>query len=261
MNQDKHLTLIFAGEEQRAPNSFYGPIVRHEYIMHYIMRGEGYVEIGNKTVKVCEGQTFILFPDELAKYYADANNPWHYIWANFNGEIADKLISQTGFTPNNRVSPPQPLYEMYPLYRDTVNAYYGRSEPLKSARLHLLLAYYTELFPNATNKQQPGFADKVIEFMQNHFTNPHTNVEWIAQRLNVSRSQLFRVCKEKTQQSPIQYLTGLRIEQAKYWLITTDHTITDIANSTGFEDAMYFSRLFTEKTGMTPTLYRKTNKT
>jgi len=258
MENNDPLKLIFAGEEQRAPNSFYGPIVRHEYIMHYIMRGEGYIEIGGKTLKACEGQTFILFPDELARYYADQKKPWHYIWVNFNGSLADTLIAQTGFTPKTRVSPPRHLFEVYPLYNDVVQSYYGQSEPLKSALLHLLLARYTEFFPSATNKPEMDLADKMIELIQNRYTSTQLNVESIARMLNISRSQLFRICKQKTAMSPIQYLTQLRIEQAKYWLVTTNHTITDIANSTGFGDAMYFSRMFTEKTGMNPTAYRNT---
>ncbi len=257
MAKNNHLAFIFAGEEQRAPGSFYGPIMRNEYVLHYILRGEGFVKCGGKTIKVSEGQSFILFPNELAKYYADIVNPWHYTWVNFAGDEADSIIAQTAFSPTNRVAPARPLYEVYPLYEDAVSAYYMPSEPMKNAKLHLLLAHYTQFFPADKQEVEKSTADAVIEFMQNNYMFENMNVETIASRLNISRSQLFRICKNSRGCSPIQYLTDLRIKQAMMWLETTDHPVSSIAGSVGISDAMYFSRLFTEKTGLSPTEYRK----
>ncbi len=257
MRENKHLAFIFAGEEQRAPGSFYGPIMRNEYVLHYILRGEGYVKCGNKIDKVSEGQSFIMFPNELVKYYADIVNPWHYIWVNFSGDEANNLIAQTAFTPTNRVSPARPLYEIYPLYEDAVSAYYMPSEPMKNAKLYLLLAHYTKIFPNDKQEIEKNTADAVIDFIQNNYMYADINVETLASRLNISRSQLFRICKSSQGCSPIQYLTDLRIKQAMTWLETTDHPIGSIASSVGIPDAMYFSRLFAEKVGITPTEYRK----
>ena len=55
----------------------------------------------------------------------------------------------------------------------------------------------------------------------------------------------------------MQYVSWLRIERAKVLLLTTDMSITDIANEVGFGSIHYFSRFFKEKENITPNEFRK----
>ncbi|MBE6886287.1 MAG: helix-turn-helix transcriptional regulator, partial [Ruminococcaceae bacterium] len=53
----------------------------------------------------------------------------------------------------------------------------------------------------------------------------------------------------------------LRIAAAKGYLENSDKNINEISNIVGYENALYFSRLFKKYTGMTPSEYKKKNKT
>ena len=55
----------------------------------------------------------------------------------------------------------------------------------------------------------------------------------------------------------MQYIISLRIAMAKGYLENSTKNITEISNEVGYENALYFSRLFRKYTGMTPTEYRK----
>ncbi len=57
--------------------------------------------------------------------------------------------------------------------------------------------------------------------------------------------------------SPYQYLTAVRMERAKSLLIHTDHTIDHIAQSCGYSNGFYFSRIFTKHVKMNPSEYRR----
>ena len=57
-----------------------------------------------------------------------------------------------------------------------------------------------------------------------------------------------------------QYLLQYRLEIAKKILLNTDCTISDIALKCGFKNVYYFSNTFKEKTGITPSLFRKTKR-
>ena len=57
--------------------------------------------------------------------------------------------------------------------------------------------------------------------------------------------------------SPMQYIISLRIAMAKGYLENSAKNISEISNEVGYENALYFSRLFRKYTGMTPTEYRK----
>ena len=58
-------------------------------------------------------------------------------------------------------------------------------------------------------------------------------------------------------ESPLRYILLLRIRNAQVLLETTDGTISEIARIVGYENPMYFSRLFRKEKGMSPLKYRK----
>ncbi|MCU6339387.1 helix-turn-helix transcriptional regulator, partial [Enterobacter quasiroggenkampii] len=67
-------------------------------------------------------------------------------------------------------------------------------------------------------------------------------------------SQLF---KRKMKKSPTEYLTDLRINQAKHQLLQPSGKIRDIARDVGYKDEFYFSRRFKACSGIAPTAYMK----
>ena len=60
--------------------------------------------------------------------------------------------------------------------------------------------------------------------------------------------------------SPMQYIISLRIAMAKGYLENSSKNIAEISSEIGYENALYFSRLFRKYVGMTPTQYRKKNR-
>lgn len=73
---------------------------------------------------------------------------------------------------------------------------------------------------------------------------------------HMSRSNLMRVFRKATGQSPIEYLVRLRIQRAMELLRNTDLSITEIAMEVGFNDSNYFSRQFHRILGESPRSFR-----
>lgn len=70
-------------------------------------------------------------------------------------------------------------------------------------------------------------------------------------------SYLSMIFREAEGKSPTEYLTDLRIENAKkLFLQSTDMAINEIAERVGFSDPLYFSKVFKKVTGITPSQYR-----
>ena len=57
--------------------------------------------------------------------------------------------------------------------------------------------------------------------------------------------------------TPMQYIISVRIENAQRLLGTLDYNVTEVASIVGYDNPLYFSRLFKKQTGMAPTDYRK----
>jgi AraC-like DNA-binding protein/mannose-6-phosphate isomerase-like protein (cupin superfamily) len=73
---------------------------------------------------------------------------------------------------------------------------------------------------------------------------------------HMSRSNLMRVFRKATGQTPIDYLIRLRIQRAMEMLRQSDSSVTEIAFEVGFKDSNYFSRQFRRIEGCSPSEYR-----
>jgi YesN/AraC family two-component response regulator len=97
---------------------------------------------------------------------------------------------------------------------------------------------------------------KVAEYIQSDFRNEQISLEYVADRFEVDPIFLSKEFKRAKQVNFIDYLTNVRIVEAKRQLLETDHQINEIAESLGYNPS-YFNRLFKKCTGMTPGQYRK----
>jgi len=82
------------------------------------------------------------------------------------------------------------------------------------------------------------------------------DMEKLAKELGVSYAWFRKAFKAYTGIAPNQYLIQLKIEKAKMLLSSHSKSIKEIAFSLNFKSAFYFSKLFKEKVGMPPVLYR-----
>lgn len=106
------------------------------------------------------------------------------------------------------------------------------------------------------NKKKAGYVDEALKYIESAYCDPIT-VQDIADRLNINRSYLSRLFRTITGISIQDYLLDYWIRQACILLKNSDLSIRTIAHSVSYMDALYFSRLFHRKKGMTPSEYRK----
>lgn len=79
----------------------------------------------------------------------------------------------------------------------------------------------------------------------------------VARHFYISTSHLSHSFKEETGLSPIRYVHMCRIEKAKALLRDTELTVGEVAETVGFNDRTFFSRLFKRMTGLSPYQYRE----
>ena len=70
-------------------------------------------------------------------------------------------------------------------------------------------------------------------------------------------SWFIRNFKQYTKTTPMQYLVERRITNAQVLLETTSYSIAEIGSIVGYENSMYFSRIFKKQKGVSPSEYRK----
>jgi transcriptional regulator GlxA family with amidase domain len=85
------------------------------------------------------------------------------------------------------------------------------------------------------------------------------SVDQLAREAGLSAGHFRRVFNRLAAQSPVQYILNCRIERACYFLSETRLSIQEIASVTGYADVYFFSRQFKERTGLSPSAYRRKN--
>lgn len=97
---------------------------------------------------------------------------------------------------------------------------------------------------------------KAIEYITDNYQN-RLSLSEISKATHYSSYHLLRLFKRHTGTTPFEYLLNLKIEKAKDLLKKTDCTMQQICNLCAFGSLSYFSRVFREKTGVSPTEYKK----
>ena len=95
-----------------------------------------------------------------------------------------------------------------------------------------------------------------LQYVEAHYPEEIT-LEQLAQSAHVSKSECLRCFRVSLQTTPYQYLMEHRLSCAARLLKETDRSIGDIAEQVGFHQVSHFGKCFKEKTGCTPSEYRK----
>lgn len=242
------------GFATRLSETYWGPTRRNRYLIHYVFSGRGYF---NGT-PVERGQGFLITPGLFEHYFADKEDPWHYLWAIFDDPSVEPYYALHNADPDTGVFS----------YRN-VNIVEDVAQRMRSApdRSFFSSTQLTELFlrifnrcvcpaPNQNKTNERFYMDYCTNFIQTSLHLPIT-VNTLCQKLGISQSYLCRIFQKNLHCSPKQYLSQCRLLQAQKLLQETDLAISDVAAAVGYSDVLSFSRFFSGKQNMSPTEYRK----
>ena len=98
----------------------------------------------------------------------------------------------------------------------------------------------------------------IMDYIANNYSENITS-SFAAQEFNVSKSYFCRIFKQNFGQCFQNYVNMYRVEKAKVMLKTTNLPVSEIAMQVGFNSFSFFSKIFKEYMGTTPSLYRKTD--
>ena len=101
----------------------------------------------------------------------------------------------------------------------------------------------------------PLHVTRAIEHIARHYPDPLTRRN-IAAAAGITAPHLAELFRRATSSTPHDFVTRLRLEVAKRWLVTTDAKLETIAEAAGFCDASHLFRVFRSRTGMSPGRYR-----
>jgi len=103
-------------------------------------------------------------------------------------------------------------------------------------------------------------ADKITNIINEMYMDQNLSITKIAELSNMSTTHLGRMFKKLTSKSIVDYINEIRIEKAKELLISSQSSVNEISEQTGFTTSSYFYTVFKKYTSMTPNEFRQANK-
>ncbi len=110
---------------------------------------------------------------------------------------------------------------------------------------------------NLKEAKHKAVAQKVRETIDRDYRNTELNVTGIADRLGFSRAYISGIFQEQYGEGVLDYLNRVRYEKAREMILTTNLTLTKIAEATGFVSISTFNRVFKKYEGISPGAFRK----
>ncbi len=135
-------------------------------------------------------------------------------------------------------------------------------ETLDSSRdyIRMLLNKMIEYRNHVSDKKYLEIIEKAKKFIQDEYRNEDMSLQLVASNVNVSSNHFSAIFRKETGETFIDYLTRVRMENAKELLACTSMKTSEIGFEVGYRDPHYFSYIFKKTTGMSPKEYRRTKK-
>ena len=244
-----------------------GPIIktnrpkgRRDYQLLYIMDGKAHFRFDGAEKIISKGEMILYRPYEVQSYFYHPQDKCQAFWVHFTGSDVDKILDYYNL-PNDKnifysgTSPDyQWLFEQ--MIRELQLCRANYKELLTMLLRHIFLLINRYLKENGKSGVDAlNDIERSIRYFNENYTKD-INIEEYAKSLHVSTCWFNRRFKQVTKVTPLQYILSLRISNAKMLLETKDYNVTETAYAVGFNNPLYFSRLFTKHIGMSPSEYK-----
>ena len=240
-----------------------------QYILIYCVEGTGWFETNNQIQNVLTNHVFILPKAEAHSYGSKSKKPWTIYWIHFDGEKASLFAE--GFDKPIPILPEKDsrIEDRFKLFEEifsTLKNGYSKSNldfSVTSLFYFLGSLKYLGAYRGCNNLnqdlQKSDIVEDAIHFMRENVRKRITLKE-IALYVGFSPSHFSSLFQRSTGSSPLNYFIHLKIQEACHQLDFSDMKINQISIMFGYEDSLYFSRIFSKIMGFSPSDYRKKKK-
>lgn len=249
-----------------------GPVIetphpegRNDYQLLYIAAGKGYFYFkGSETPTVVTKGHMVLFrPKEPQVYNYYVEDKTEVYWVHFTGWKIEEYLDSYELPKEENVfftgiSPDYPwIYNQIIREMQLQRANYD--DIIKLYLHHILLTINRYIKESREIKNDTiNDIERAVHYFNENYTKP-ISIEQYAEEHLMSVNWFIHSFKSVMKVPPMQYITSLRIVAAKGYLENSNKSIAEIATAVGYDNALYFSRIFKKRTGMTPSEYKQRN--
>lgn len=235
------------------------PNGRKDYQLIIVVTGKALFKHNEKDILLKSNEAIIIPPHIKNHYFFYPDN--NIIWLHFTGSAVEKILegySLEGYIKYSAADADDFLYYADKIIEEFQLKRTGYMHNCNAALLNVLtlLKRKIDMHININTNNFIPEITAVLDDMKLHFAE-NKDINDFAKICNLSPSRFAHLFVKKVGVSPYKYLLNLRIKQAKYLLLNTNLSVSNISKSVGYHDSLYFSRVFKKNVGVSPSQFRK----
>lgn len=234
---------------------------RVDYQLIYITGGKGYFRFQEDMLEVPSGSLVVYAPGQPQHYSYLAEDGTEVYWIHFTGYSANDYLRQFGLLKQS-VHSVGVMDEVTALFKKMIQEL-NSHRPLGG---HLVNAYLLEMLallgrrlqtPEESGVQgrHPDI-NQMIAFIHEKYSES-LSISDLAGECSLSVFRFIHKFKEVTGMTPMKYITEIRMNEAKKLLSESSLHVKEVAAVVGYDNPLYFSRIFRSTVGIPPSEYKK----
>jgi len=222
------------------------------HVLYLVCNGSGFFHTSGKCWPISVGTVFFSFAD--TPFFFDAGQDLEFFYISFHGSRAEELFRRFGITPATCIF--EGFEGLLPHWQDNI----VRANDENADLLSESLLYYT--FSRLKKNTQSGsdLVTFVLSYLDDHFTESTLSLTEVADAAGYHKKYLSSTFKKQFGMGLSEYLRVLRIRYAVVLMENGVTSVKNVAALSGFSDPLYFSKVFTEMIGTSPSQYQKGGK-
>ena len=265
--QQSRIEVRKSGTYRFLPSYRYESHSHIEYEINYVLHGKCMMIFDREYVPLKAGECILITPFQKHGFLVDAKSGCKIQQTEMSIQIPQEM--ENVFTFCKRDCSYQVLSDcedLVPVMEQIARFYRADREEYGQTLLHLAvlqlvvaLGYHGKETDTSASGIRNEKIREILKFIQEHYQEP-LQIEDLAARQGISSRFLRRYFTQEIGMSCLDYIQALRLNKAKELLWETSKSVTEIALETGYGTPQYFSRIFRQEIGMTPSEYRSSWK-
>jgi len=248
--------MYYCGKRIGTKNHIYGPEIRSHFLIVLVEKGNAVLYRDENEILFKDKDMLVMFPGE--KIFYKAQTDWTIKWIGVSGNQVEDIFKTIGVTRENPIFTPKNFEEISNTMSQLYDTKYDSSMFSKYKVQSLVYSFFSIMLEGKSEKNSVDPIDSALRIIKYNYNND-LNIKAIADGLFLDNAYFSRLFKSKVGMPPKKFILQTRMEKAKELLENTNHCIKEISITVGFNDPLYFTRMFYKTEGITPSKYRKTH--
>jgi len=238
------------------------PRGRLDFQLLYIASGKAHFHFGHEERIVTAGHMVLYRPKEPQKYEYYGEDQTEVYWVHFTGGNVTNLLRSYGLTNDKKVFYCGSGLEYQNLFRTMIYELqmckdnYAEMLEMYLRQIFIMVQRYFNTSSRIDNAHAVDIIDKATVYFNEHYSED-ISIDEYAENNHVSISWFIRNFKLYTGSTPMQYILSKRIYNAEILLQDSAYNVTEVSRIVGYDNPLYFSRIFKKAKGLSPSEYRK----